>query len=364
MNTTTPERTPLAVVPQEANGDLPAAYGPATGTAAMVLHGDSLDRMLRMADVMSTAAVTVPQHFRGKPGDCLAVIMQATQWGMNPFAVAQKTHVINGALGYEAQLVNAVVQQSGAINGRFHYEHRGDGATVECRVGAIPRGETEIVWGEWLSAAHVTTKNSPLWKTNPRQQLGYLQVKNWARAYAPGAILGVYSDDELEDAPRERDITAEGETLKPATAKDALKAAATAGKPADQEPHKPAVTLAQVRNAIASANTLDELRKVRELAMGLTAQADIDAAAAAYNARGEELKAAAKPAPDPETGEIPPQDEAGEGPKFEALLRQIQEAKDIDTLDAHADLIQYVPALPERERLNKAYKERRDALRG
>ena len=40
---------------------------------------------------------------------------------MNPFAVAQKTHVVNGSLGYEAQLVNAVVQASGAIDGRFHY---------------------------------------------------------------------------------------------------------------------------------------------------------------------------------------------------------------------------------------------------
>ena len=47
----------------------------------------------------------------------------------------------------------------------------------------------------------ITTKNSPLWKTNPKQQLGYLQVKNWARQYCPGAILGVYSDDELEQAP-------------------------------------------------------------------------------------------------------------------------------------------------------------------
>lgn len=26
-----------------------------------------------------------------------------------------------------------------------------------------------------------------------------MQVKNWARAYCPGAILGVYTDDELND---------------------------------------------------------------------------------------------------------------------------------------------------------------------
>ncbi len=33
--------------------------------------------------------------------------------------------------------------------------------------------------------------------------MGYLQAKNWARAYTPGAILGVYTPDELEhSAPR------------------------------------------------------------------------------------------------------------------------------------------------------------------
>lgn len=157
--------------------------------------------MQDLAEAMSQAAITVPQHFRGKPGDCLAVVMQAAQWGMNPFAVAQKTHVVNGQLGYEAQLVNAVVQASGAITSRFHYEYRNEGPNVECRVGAVLRGESDVTWGEWLSASSVTTKNSPLWKTNPKQQLGYLQVKNWARQYAPGAILGVYTSDELADAP-------------------------------------------------------------------------------------------------------------------------------------------------------------------
>jgi hypothetical protein len=96
--------------------------------------------------------------------------------------------------------VNAVVMQSGAIRGSFTYAYRGDGNSLECRVGAVLRGESEVRWGEWLSSAMVTTKNSPLWKTNPKQQMGYLQVKNWARAFAPGAILGVYTTDELGDA--------------------------------------------------------------------------------------------------------------------------------------------------------------------
>ena len=42
---------------------------------------------------------------------CMAVTLQALQWNMSPFAVAQKTHLVNGTLGYEAQLVNAVFTQ-------------------------------------------------------------------------------------------------------------------------------------------------------------------------------------------------------------------------------------------------------------
>ena len=169
-----------------------------TDTGALMFSPDRMTALMAFADMMAKSTVTVPDHLKGKPADCMAIAMQAMQWGMNPFAVAQKTHIVSGRLGYEAQLVNAVVQQSNAIRGAFNYEFQGTGESLECRVGAVLRGESEITWGEWLRISSVTTKNSPLWKTNPRQQLGYLQVKNWARLYCPGAILGVYTPDELE----------------------------------------------------------------------------------------------------------------------------------------------------------------------
>lgn len=198
-DTTTIDQQPTTAL------DLPAAN---TSTSGLVLHADNMEAMMRAAEMMAAGRATVPKHLQGNPSDCMAVIMQAMQWNMNPFVVAQKTHLVNGTLGYEAQLVNAVVQSSGAISGRFHYEYKGDGNTLECRVGAVIAGETDITWSEWLKISDVTTKNSPLWKTNPRQQMGYLQVKNWTRAYTPGALLGVYTSDELIDAsPRERDIT-------------------------------------------------------------------------------------------------------------------------------------------------------------
>lgn len=172
-----------------------------TFTAPDVTFNDgNFSRAERMAKLMASGASTVPKHLRGNVADCFAIVLQTFAWGLNnPFAVASKTHMINEILCYEAQLVNAVIQSSGIISGHFLYEYKGEGSGLECRVGAVISGDSEITWGEWLSNNSVTTRNSPLWKTNPRQQLGYLQVKNWARSFYPGALLGVYTPDEMID---------------------------------------------------------------------------------------------------------------------------------------------------------------------
>jgi hypothetical protein len=175
-----------------------------------VFNVQALGQLTAFAELMAQSAVTVPKHLAGKPADCMAIVMQAMQWGMNPYAVAQKTHLVNGVLGYEAQLVNAVISSSSAIVGRFHYEYGGDWEKIAgqkdgrdefglfIRVGAVLRGEAEITWGEPIYLADITTRNSPLWKTAPKQQIAYLAVKYWARLYCPEVIMGVYSPDEVE----------------------------------------------------------------------------------------------------------------------------------------------------------------------
>ncbi|WP_241609250.1 RecT family recombinase [Rosenbergiella australiborealis] len=190
-------------------------------TKSAIFSPTGLQKLHAFAEIMAQGVSTVPKHLAGHPADCLAVALQAAQWGMNPYAVAQKTHLVNGTLGYEAQLVNAVVTSSTAVQGRFKYEYEGDwqkfkpgpaNASNErglcVRVGAVLRGETEITWGEWLYLEFITTRNSPLWKTAPKQQIAYLAVKYWARLYTPDVILGVYTPDEFEATNKiERDIT-------------------------------------------------------------------------------------------------------------------------------------------------------------
>jgi hypothetical protein len=79
------------------------------GNTAMMLYAPGrLQALVTFAEMMAKSTITVPDHLKGKASDCLAITMQALRWNMDPFAVAQKTHVVSGRLGYEAQLVNEI----------------------------------------------------------------------------------------------------------------------------------------------------------------------------------------------------------------------------------------------------------------
>lgn len=200
----------------------------------LTLDVASMNSMVSLANIMATGKATIPQEYRNSPGDCLAVVMQAVQWGMNPFAVAQKTHFVSGKIGYEAQLVNAVITALAPTKDRLHFEWFGDWSKVigkfdikkntegkeyrqpgwslkdeeglGIKVWATIKGEDEPRMLE-LFLAQARTRNSTLWADDPRQQLAYLATKRWARLYCPDVIMGVYTPDEFDGERVERDVT-------------------------------------------------------------------------------------------------------------------------------------------------------------
>jgi hypothetical protein len=165
------------------------------GTLLPQTFGD----VVAFASVMARADLALPKHLRGNDGACMAVAMQAVRWGMDPFAVANKTSSVNDRLAYEAQLVAAVVHMRAGIKGRPQYEYTGEGATRKCKVTCtLEDGATREY--ETPTFSQITVKNSPLWKSDPDQQLGYFAIRSWARRYTPEVILGVYDRDEIAEA--------------------------------------------------------------------------------------------------------------------------------------------------------------------
>jgi hypothetical protein len=238
------------VATKEAENEVMSYEGGARGTLSMILDDGAMERIHKFANMMAGGKSTLPEHLRGNVADCAAVTMQAMQWRMNPFAVAQKTHLVKGTLGYEAQLVNAVITSLAPTQDRLHYEWFGNWEKIlgKYKILKSDKGEYRSpgwgmadeeglgvkVWATMkgedepreltLLLVQALTRNSTLWADDPRQQLAYLGTKRWSRLYCPDVILGVYTPDELDEyQPRKE------KSIGPVTAKDKAEAARETG---------------------------------------------------------------------------------------------------------------------------------------
>lgn len=174
------------------------------GDIALAQGGMALETMgeaMEFAKVMAISGTAVPPHCRNNPGLCLAVCIQSLEWRMSPFAVANKSYVVNDRLSYESQLIHAVIEQRAPIVSRLRHSFSGSGPTRRCKVWATAEGDSSPLEYESPEFLTILPKNSPLWKTKPDLQLYYNTSRDWARMYFPDVIMGVYSDDEMLDSP-------------------------------------------------------------------------------------------------------------------------------------------------------------------
>lgn len=374
------------VVKMETRPELDFAAPPIT-TSAVVLDVTAIDSISRVAEIMSAGKATIPRHLQGNRGDCFAVTMQAMQWGMNPFAVAQKTHLVSGTLGYEAQLVNAVITARAPVTGRINYEWFGDWDRIAGRFKEVPsktEGEKRIVkdwtlkeeeglgvevWATFkgeaeprrlrLLLAQAGVRNSPLWGQDPKQQLAYLAVKRWSRLYCPDVILGVYTPDELDErAPRDMG-RADEVPQAGASRTDSVRSKLASKRSAPA----PTASLDKILRDIEAATTGHELAKAIEPAANLASDADKEKVRAAYQAKVKaERERAQREAAEQQTQQST---DAGNAPAitFAELVERFSKTTDVDVLDADATLIGQIPADQQQEAVD-AYNVRRAELEG
>jgi hypothetical protein len=166
---------------------------------------------LEFAKMMAISSVAVPKHLRGNPGACLAVVIQAIEWKLSPYAVANKSYSVNDRLAFESQLIQAVILQRAPIKGRLKVEYSGENEDRVCKVWAELE-DGERVEYESPPFGAILPKNSPLWKADPDQQHFYYSARALCRRHFPDVLLGIYARDELDDEPaigpdHARDVT-------------------------------------------------------------------------------------------------------------------------------------------------------------
>lgn len=173
---------------------------------------------MEVAKVISTSKQAIPPFMRGEPGLCYAAVVRAVRWRMDPYFVCENMYLVNNKgeekVAFMAQLIVAVINAHAPIQGRIRvrYEGKGDERYAVCY--AIPRGEKDAVEYETptlgeLKAVRGTNergqlKGSPLYISDPDQQLWYYGARGLCRRYFPEVLGGVYDRDEFEDV---KDVT-------------------------------------------------------------------------------------------------------------------------------------------------------------
>lgn len=184
-----------------------------------------MGQVMEFAKMMAVSGSAVPVYLRGNPGGCLAICSRALRWGMDPFAVAEKSYLMKNPksgeerIAYESQIIHAVVTARAPLKQRLRSEIIGTGDERICRVWGTFKGEDTP--HEYKSPTLKVMKEnrpkrrdgegyggSPLWDSIPEVQLTYSTVRQWCRLHASEVLLGVYSKDELEDSGSEmKDVT-------------------------------------------------------------------------------------------------------------------------------------------------------------
>jgi hypothetical protein len=160
---------------------------------------NNLGDVMEFAKMMAISGQAVPPHLRNQIGFCFSVCVYALEWRFSPFAVANKTYVVNDRLCFESQLIHAVIQQRAPLIGYLQHSFAGEGGKRTCTVWANIRGLDEPKKYTSPPIESILPKNSPLWKTKPDLQLFYNTTRDWARMHFPDVIMGVYTDSEMED---------------------------------------------------------------------------------------------------------------------------------------------------------------------
>ena len=172
-----------------------------SGTAGGVAFASALE-VMDFARLMAVSLQAVPKDFRNNPGMCLAVTFQAIEWRMSPFQVANKAYVVNDRVAFESQLIHAVVEARAPLKNRLDCKYSGkfEDGTRTCTVnGTFINGDVRDYTTPEIGKIKV--KNSPLWTSDPDQQLWYYATRSWARKWVPDVLMGIYSKEEIEAEP-------------------------------------------------------------------------------------------------------------------------------------------------------------------
>ena len=99
---------------------------------------------MELAKVMSSGKFAVPKYLRNNPGDCLRIVLIAARTGLDVFALANESYLVENkggeqSMSFMSKAVYAIVLASRVLRGDLVTEIDGDGEGMSCTVSGERR---------------------------------------------------------------------------------------------------------------------------------------------------------------------------------------------------------------------------------
>ena len=184
-------------------------------------HMGRIAQMMARCSLIPESLYTVPDEadrrkkvvlpIEAIAANCFLIVSYADRLGFDPFLVAQCTSVVRGRLMFEGKLIAAALDTKLGVQLSYEFG-KWDAKAESCIVG--PEGEGDLLAvrvsgalpGVGIVDVHGsvgtwrTSGDGSPWKPgNFKRMMRYRGAREWARAHQPAIMLGVYTDDEMED---------------------------------------------------------------------------------------------------------------------------------------------------------------------
>jgi ribosomal protein L37AE/L43A len=145
----------------------------------------------------------VPQHYKGKPENCMLTCQMAMRLSLEPLMLMQNTYIVHGRPGMEGKLVIALVNTRGPFTGPIEWEFDDEENPKKCTAFATHKitnkvCKATITW-KMVEAEGWNKKEGSKWLTIPAQMFRYRSAVFLARAYCPEVTFGFPTVQELRD---------------------------------------------------------------------------------------------------------------------------------------------------------------------
>lgn len=130
----------------------------------------------------------------------LVKIMAGKELGLTPFQSMASIYIVNGRLSLTSQAMSSLIKKTKKYDYKV-IKLDSEECSIDFYAGDDKQGNSTFTFKDAAKAGLV---NKDVWKNYPKNMLFARALSNGARFYAPDAICGYYSKEEVEDLGEEQ----------------------------------------------------------------------------------------------------------------------------------------------------------------